>query len=111
MNFDLDLISSNAIIVVPIIVALIQAIKLTGKVPDYYAPLLSIGIGIAIGWLGNYGAPDFHFGSTALSGVCYGLMASGLYSTVKTTYVARVRQKAEQERKKHTHSDGGKRRD
>jgi uncharacterized membrane protein (DUF441 family) len=97
MNFDLSAITTNAIVIVPIVLAIVQAIKLTGFVKDHFAPLVSIGVGILIGWLG--GPDDATLSSLLLSGAIYGLMASGLYSGVKTTMLARSRQKAEQAKK------------
>lgn len=97
MNFDLAELTTNAIVVVPIIVALTQAIKLTGYVPDHFAPLVSIAIGVLIGWLSNHNHPDLT--ATILSGAVYGLMASGLYSGVKTTMQANSRMKAERQAK------------
>jgi uncharacterized membrane protein (DUF441 family) len=97
MDFDLGAITTNAIVVVPIVLALTQAIKLTGFIPDHFAPLVAIGVGIIISWLGN--GNDVDFSSILLSGAIYGLISSGLYSGVKTTMQARNRQKvAEQER-------------
>jgi len=99
MNFDLGAITTNAIVVVPIVLALTQAIKLTGFVPDHFAPLVSIGVGIIIAWMG--GPHDVPFSAILLSGAIYGLISSGLYSGVKTTMQARNRQKVEQEQNKN----------
>jgi hypothetical protein len=93
MNFDLSSITINAVVIVPIIIALTQAVKLTGFVKDHFAPLLSIGIGILIAWIANYTTPNW--GGTVLSGAIYGLMASGLYSGVRTTISANARLKQE----------------
>jgi uncharacterized membrane protein (DUF441 family) len=98
MNFDLGAITTNAIVVVPIVLALTQAIKLTGFIPDHFAPLVAIGVGIIVAWLGNgSGVP---FSSTLLSGSIFGLISSGLYSGVKTTMQARNRQKVVEEQNK-----------
>jgi uncharacterized membrane protein (DUF441 family) len=98
MDFDLGAITTNAIVVVPIVLALTQAIKLTGFIPDHFAPLVAIGVGIIVSWLGN-GNNGVSFSSILLSGAIFGLISSGLYSGVKTTMQARNRQKvAEQER-------------
>ena len=98
MNLDLDLIMSNALVIVPIIIALTQAIKLTGFVRDHFSPLVSILIGILIAWIGHHENPDLI--QVILGGTIYGLIASGLYSGVKTTMLARSRQKSEEARKK-----------
>jgi small basic protein len=86
MNIDLDIISASSLVVVPIIIAVVQAIKLTGWVPDKFAPIVSIAIGIIIGFIANHNLADIS--ANLLSGVMYGLMASGLYSGVKTTMEA-----------------------
>jgi hypothetical protein len=86
MNIDLDIISASSLVVVPIIIAVVQAIKLTGWVSDKFAPIVSIGIGIIIGFIANHNLADIS--ANLLSGVMYGLMASGLYSGVKTTMEA-----------------------
>ena len=96
MNFDLDVITSNAIVIVPVVVAIVQAIKLTGYIPDHFAPILSIVVGMLISLLGDNNNPDFSV--ILMSGIVYGLMASGLYAGVKTTMVAHSRMKAQKER-------------
>lgn len=98
MNFDLSQITTNAIVVVPIVLALVQAIKLTGFIPDHFAPLLAIAVGIIVAFLGDHNNPDLT--SIILSGAIYGLISSGLYSGVKTTMVAHSRMKAEKQQNK-----------
>jgi hypothetical protein len=99
MNFDLSVITTNAIVIVPIVIALVQAVKLTGFIPDHFSPLLAIGIGIIIGFLGDHDNSDLTL--TILSGAVYGLMASGLYSGIKVTMQAHSRMKQEKEAKKN----------
>jgi hypothetical protein len=99
MNFDLDFIMSNALVIVPIVIAITQAIKLTGFVKDHFAPLVSIAVGILIGWMGHHENPDLS--TILLGGTIYGLIASGLYSGVKTTMIARSRQKSEEAKKRN----------
>jgi F0F1-type ATP synthase assembly protein I len=91
MSFDLSVITANAIVIVPIVIAIVQAIKLTGFIPDHFSPLLAIVIGIIIGWLGDHDNADLTV--TLLSGAVYGLMASGLYSGMKTTIQAHQQMK------------------
>jgi hypothetical protein len=98
MNLDLPQISASAVVVVPIIVAIVQAIKLTNwKGMDRFAPLISIGVGIIIGFLADHNNADLT--ATILSGAMYGLMASGLYSGLKTTMAADIKAEARRERK------------
>lgn len=73
----------GAIAVIPIIIALTQAFKMTGWIKDKYAPLVSISLGVIIGFIANHNSADLS--NTILTGVVYGLSSSGLYSGVKTT--------------------------
>jgi hypothetical protein len=84
-NLDLiDSITVGAAATVPIIVALVQVIKMTGWVQDKYAPFASIGAGILVSFLlANSEARDW--GQVVLSGILFGLAASGLYSGIKTS--------------------------
>jgi di/tricarboxylate transporter len=97
MNFDLSVITANAIVIVPIVIAIVQAIKLTQLIPDHYSPLLAILVGIIIGWLSDHDNADLTV--TLLSGAVYGLMASGLYSGIVTTVKAHARIKEEKRQK------------
>lgn len=98
MNIDLSLLTSNAVIAVPIVIAIVQAIKLTNLIPDHFAPIVAIAVGILIGFVGNHDTGDLS--TTVLYGAVYGLMASGLYSGVKTTMMARSRQKQQRAHEK-----------
>lgn len=70
------------LILIPIVVGVVSAIKKAG-VTSRYAPLLSIVLGI----IGVYLISDFALtGATALQGVLAGLSASGLYSGTKATF-------------------------
>jgi uncharacterized membrane protein len=64
---------------------------------DRFAPLISIGVGIIIGFLADHNNADLT--ATILSGAMYGLMASGLYSGLKTTMAADIKAEARRERK------------
>ena len=101
MNIDLDIISASSLVVVPIIIAVVQAIKLTGWLADKYAPIASILVGVLIGFIANHNTADLS--NTILSGVMYGLMASGLYSGISTTMTAA--KQARQERLKSLNKD------
>ena len=91
---------------VPIIVAICQVFKMTGWVKDKYAPFLSIIIGMAVAWLlvnndgvtGNDGISNL--GSTILTGILFGLSASGLYSGVRSTSEAIKMDRLEKEAKR-----------
>lgn len=87
MNLDLDIIQAmtiSAAAVVPIIVAVCQVFKMTGWIQDKYTPFLSLAVGVAITFLL---ADDIRtdLGGTVLTGILFGLAASGLYSGVKSS--------------------------
>jgi hypothetical protein len=82
-NVDLPSFTIGAVAVVPIIIAIVQAFKLTGWITDKYAPIVSILVGIGIGIIADHKMADLT--GTILNGVMYGLSASGLYSGVKVT--------------------------
>lgn len=83
MNDFLTNVNVGAIVAVPIIIAIVQAVKTTGYVPSKFAPLVSIIIGIGVSFIANHENNDLS--QNLMHGVVYGLMASGLYSGVKTT--------------------------
>lgn len=78
VNYDI----TGAVAVVPIILAIIQALKMVG-LPNKYAPIASIALGVIVGFIFRHETADLS--QTILAGVTYGLSASGLYSGVKTT--------------------------
>lgn len=85
MNVGLDFIEgalTSAVAIVPIIVALVQVAKMVG-LPSKYSPIVSLGAGVLISFLFGHETGDMS--QTILSGVVYGLSASGLYSGIKTT--------------------------
>ena len=77
-NYDI----TGAVAVVPIILAIVQALKMVGM-PNKYSPIASIGLGIVVGFIFRHDTADLS--QTILAGVTYGLSASGLYSGVKST--------------------------
>lgn len=71
----------NSFWVVPLVVAIVQVFKMTG-VSGKWSPLISLGVGIGLGFLVG---EDHSIQNILLSGVIYGLSASGLYSGVQST--------------------------
>ena len=70
---------------VPIIVAVTQLFKMVGN-GDFmrkFAPFISIGVGITVALLTGWDDLPLH--QNLLSGILYGLSASGLYSATKHT--------------------------
>jgi hypothetical protein len=72
---------SNSFWIIPLVVAIVQAIKMMG-VATKFSPIISIGVGVGLGFLVNN---DFTTAQSILSGVIYGLSASGLYSGITVT--------------------------
>lgn len=99
MNIDLTLIQTGAVVAVPIIVALCQAVKMTGFISNKFMPLVSIGIGIIITMVSDHELGNMS--GALMTGVMYGLMASGLYSGLKSSMETQPRAEAETEEKKY----------
>lgn len=79
----IDINNFNAVAVVPIVVALVQAVKMIGSERvNRFAPFIALGFGVLISFLFNTAQP---LGQIILAGVLYGLSASGLYSSTKYT--------------------------
>jgi Na+/H+ antiporter NhaC len=80
-----DFLSSltGAVAVVPIIIALVQVIKMTmPKLDNRFAPILSIAMGVLVAFLLKHDTANLT--NVILEGVLYGLSASGLYSGITT---------------------------
>lgn len=80
LDFALADYISRSIIIVPIIVGIVQSIKLT-KIPDKYSPVIAIAVGVLISFMLDSSAV---WGHSVLGGIIYGLSASGLYSGTRT---------------------------
>lgn len=89
----------QAAAIIPIITAIVQAFKLTQWVKDKYAPFLSMAIGIGVTFLLASDAMG-DISGTILSGILFGLAASGLYSGLTHTaaVIKQDRIKAEQKK-------------
>jgi hypothetical protein len=73
-------ISSQFLLLVPIVVGLVQAIKATGFLPSQFAALVSVVIGVlAVGLLSAFTGPNL------IEGIFVGLSAAGLYSGTRAT--------------------------
>ena len=86
MNVDIPSITENGLIIIPLVVALTQAFKITGWVSARFAPLLCIAVGIIIGFFVEYGNASIT--TIILNGIIYGLSSCGLYVGIKTTAIA-----------------------
>lgn len=77
---DINALLVASSILIPIVTSLVQSVKALG-VNSFYAPLFSIGFGIAIEFLAvGTIVQSPSVGITILLGIVVGLSASGLYS-------------------------------
>lgn len=79
---------SKSLVIVPIILGIVQALKST-KIPDSYAPIISIVIGVLIAFV--IADNTVTWGHNVIGGLIYGLSASGLYSGTKAIYTNTVK--------------------
>lgn len=75
------MIEINYILLAGLTVGLVEAVKQLG-LPTKFAPLVAIGIGIGLSFLGFSSLP---FNQLILFGIYLGLTAVGLYSGTKNT--------------------------
>jgi hypothetical protein len=81
---DIDVLMNNALVLVPIVLALTQVYKmLTGEKAHKWTPLVSIVVGILISWLFGTGNGEYKYFLQV--GIFAGLSASGLFSGLKHT--------------------------
>lgn len=73
-------ITTEFIVLVPVVVGLVQAIKLTGYLPTQFAALVAIILGIVA-----VGLTDSFVAANILQGIVVGLSAAGLYSGTRST--------------------------
>lgn len=66
------------IAIVPLLVGIVQVFKMAG-LPDRFAPIASLLLGLFIAVLISFDGGEFG-ATTVLTGLAYGLSASGLYS-------------------------------
>jgi hypothetical protein len=78
---DFSAISANSFWAVPLVVAIVEAFKMSGFNVKF-APIISLVVGLAISFAVN---GDLSMGEIIVSGIIFGLTASGLYSQVKST--------------------------
>lgn len=110
--FNTDIIQGFSIYsaaLVPIILSVTQAIKMTGWVKDKFTPFLAIAVGIGISFLLAHDVLN-NLSGIILAGILYGLASSGLYSGLVVTKAAidaenkdKVQKRAEREARKEDH--------
>src|SRR4051812_27988892 len=108
--FDTELITGitiGAAATVPIVVAIVQIFKMTGWLQDKYAPFVAIGAGIIVSFLMAHDTNDWS--ANILSGILFGLAASGLYSGIKSSAHAiqmdRMKEQKAKEAKNNKYGD------
>jgi uncharacterized membrane protein (DUF441 family) len=82
---DINSLMNNSIVLVPLILAVVQGVKLIAPNLSRWAPLISILIGIIFSWLFATGDEIVTLKTVLAGGVLAGLSASGLYSGLATT--------------------------
>lgn len=100
--FNTDIISGFSIYsaaLVPIILSVTQAFKMTGWVKDKYTPFLAIAVGIGISFLLAHDVLN-NLSGIILAGILYGLASSGLYSGLTVTKAAIDAERKEKDQKK-----------
>ena len=81
---ELDLTAVNAIAIVPLILALVQLVKMV--LPERaakFSPIFALGFGLLASFLFNNDKMDWD--QIIMAGIVYGLSSSGLYSGTKAT--------------------------
>lgn len=99
--WETELINSitlGATATVPIVVALTQMIKMTGKINDKYMPFIAILMGVLVSFLFAHETRDWS--ANLLAGILFGLAGSGLYSGLKASSVALRQEKINKLEKK-----------
>lgn len=82
---NLDVISANSIILVPLIIAVVSGFKLLAPNLSKWAPLVAIIVGIIFSWLFYTGDDNVDMMKSIItSGIIGGLSASGLYSGISS---------------------------
>jgi len=73
-------ITTQFLVLVPVIVGLVQAIKMTGFLSSQFTPIVAMALGVVV-----VGTVDAFTGANVLQGIVVGLTASGLYSGTRAT--------------------------
>lgn len=99
--FDDNLLNNfamQAAAIIPIITAVVQALKLTGYVKDKFTPFVAMLVGVGITFLLAHDAMADLSGSILL-GILFGLASSGLYSGLQHTAAIIRTEKADKQQK------------
>jgi F0F1-type ATP synthase assembly protein I len=85
INTDLlnDFTMQSAVLI-PIITAIVQAFKMTNWVKDKFTPFAAMIVGVGVTFLLAHDATT-NISGTILTGILFGLAASGLYSGLQHT--------------------------
>jgi len=85
-------------VLIPIITAIVQAFKMTNWVKDKFTPFLAMVVGVGVTFLLTHDATA-NISGTILTGILFGLAASGLYSGLQHTTAIIKAEKADRARK------------
>lgn len=86
MNFDVDALMTNGLVLIPLITGLIQLVKMV--IPERmfkYCGFMSVGFAILLSLLFNNHENGYNFQQAIAQGLVIGLGSSGLYSIGKTS--------------------------
>jgi hypothetical protein len=92
--FDLDFLTNLSVVssaAIPIVLAITQALKFKW-VKDEYAPFVSMLVGIGVAFFLVHDVSS-NMSQTVLSGILFGLSASGVYSGLVSTKQAITQQR------------------
>jgi hypothetical protein len=99
LNTDiLNNFTMQSAVLIPIITAIVQAFKMTNWVKDKFTPFLSMIVGIGATFLLAHDITG-HITGIILTGILFGLAASGLYSGLQHTTAIIQQDRAEKLRK------------
>jgi uncharacterized membrane protein (DUF441 family) len=86
MNFDIDAMMNSGLVLIPLVTALIQGIKMVMPEKAFkWCPFIAIIVSILLSLLLTTGANGFDLRHAVAQGLIIGLGSSGLYSGLKTT--------------------------
>jgi uncharacterized membrane protein (DUF441 family) len=86
MNFNIDALMSNGLVLIPLVTAIVQMIKMVMPERMFkWSPFIAIAVSILLSILFMSGNDDYNITQGVAQGLIIGLGSSGLYSGLKTT--------------------------
>ena len=81
----MDFLTTNNLILIPVLICLGFAIKSSKLISDNYIPFILIALGCILGWLNQHNIDG------VLQGIICSSLAMGIYDSGKMVYKARLR--------------------